>query len=169
MPAPTISDRTLRLWSPLLRGGLTLAVVDFLWAEVLGWAYGAAPLSAFRGVAAVVTAPTWMPELQPTLALGLLAHVAVAFTWAALYLLLQRNSRWLHTLSSTRRGQLAIAAVYGPLIWVVMSRVVIPTMTGRAAALSIRWAVQLAGHVFFVGLPVVLGVGRPPLSDATRR
>lgn len=145
---------------PLVRGGILLAVVDFLWAVALSVIYGDAPLSAFRGVAAVVRAPAWMPDLEPTLTLGVVAHIGVALAWAALYVLLQRNVAWLQRASATRRGQFAIAAVYGPMIWVVMSRVVIPAMMGRAGPITSRWAVQLLGHVFFVGVPVVFGVGR---------
>lgn len=146
----------------LLRGGLLVAVADFAWAAALAVIYGAEPMSPFLGVASVVTAPDWMPEIEPTLTLGIVAHFGVAFAWTALYLLLQRNVQWLRRRSDTRGGQIAIAAVAGPLIWVVMSRVVIPTMTGRAGPLSGRWAIQLAGHFCFVGIPLVLGVGRAP-------
>jgi hypothetical protein len=145
-----------------VRGWLLLAVVDLLWAVVLSLAYGDAPMTAFHGVAAVVTAPVWMPALEPTLALGLAVHFGVALAWTTLYIALQRNVGWLRHLSETRRGRLAIAAVAGPLIWAVMSRAVIPTMLGRAAsAISGRWVVQLVGHAFFVGMPLVFGVGRP--------
>jgi hypothetical protein len=151
---------------PLLRGGLLLAVVDFLWAVALSVIYGDAPLSPFRGVATVVTTPAWMPNLEPTLTLGIASHVGVAFAWTALYLTLQRNLAWLERLSGTRRGQLAIATLYGPMIWIVMSRVVIPAMMGRAGPITSRWAIQLLGHVFFVGVPVVFGVGRARSAPA---
>jgi hypothetical protein len=144
----------------LLRAWLLLAVIDFLWAIALSLSYGRPAMSAFRGVATVALAPAWMPEIAPSATLGVVLHLGVAFTWATVYLVLQHRSRWLTRASSTRGGQAAIAVVYGPVIWIVMSTLVIPMMTGDAVVLSTRWAIQLAGHVLFVGLPVVLGAAR---------
>jgi uncharacterized membrane protein YagU involved in acid resistance len=53
----------------------------------------------------------------------------------------------------------AVAAVYGPVIWLVMSLVVIPMLTHRPPAINIRWWVQLVGHVPFVALPIVTLIG----------
>jgi hypothetical protein len=144
----------------LVRAWLLLAVIDFVWAVALSLAYGRPAMSAFRGVATVALAPAWMPAIAPSAMLGVVLHLVVAFTWATVYVVLQRRSRWLARASATRGGQAAIAVVYGPFIWIVMSTLVIPMMTGDAVVLSTRWAIQLVGHVFFVGMPVVLGAGR---------
>jgi hypothetical protein len=149
----TTGRRLLRAWS-------LLAGIDFLWAVALSLSHGQPAMSAFRGVATVAFAPTWMPEIAPSAMLGVVLHLGVAFTWATVYLVLQHRSRWLTRVSSTRGGQAAIAVVYGPFIWIVMSTLVIPVMTGAAAIFSARWVIQLVGHVFFVGLPVVLGAAR---------
>jgi uncharacterized membrane protein YagU involved in acid resistance len=53
-----------------------------------------------------------------------------------------------------------VAAVYGPLIWLVMSFVVIPSMTGRPTAVTSRWWTQFVGHAIFVGLPIVVMIAR---------
>jgi hypothetical protein len=45
--------------------------------------------------------------------------------------------------------------VVGLLIWLVMSLIVIPVLTGAPATITGRWWVQLVGHVPFVGLPLV--------------
>jgi hypothetical protein len=158
-PGPT-GRRLLRAW-------LLLAVIDFLWAVALSLSYGRPALSAFRGVATVALAPAWMPEIAPSAMLGVVLHFGVAFTWAAVYLVLQHRSPWLARASTTRSGQAAIAVVYGPFIWVVMSTMVIPMMTGDAVILSTRWVIQSIGHVFFVGMPVVLGAGRHPAATET--
>jgi hypothetical protein len=56
---------------------------------------------------------------------------------------------------------LKAAVVYGPLIWIVMSAVVIPLLTGRPlATITGRWWIQLAGHVVFVGVPIVWSIWR---------
>jgi hypothetical protein len=150
----------------LVRAWLSLGVIDLLWAVALSLCYGRAALSAFTGVAAVALAPEWTPTLAPSAALGVALHFGVAFTWATIYLLLQHRSSWLTRVTSTRRGQTAIGIVYGPFIWLVMSALVIPLMTGDPLVVTGRWAIQLAGHVVFVGLPVVLGAGRAPAPTA---
>lgn len=153
----------------LLRAWLLLAVIDLLWAVALSLSYGRPAMSAFHGVATVALAPTWMPDIEPTAVLGVVLHFAVACAWATIYLGLQRWSRLLTRASLTRAGQAAIAVVYGPCIWIVMSTLVIPLMTGAAVVFSARWAIQLVGHVFFVGFPVVLGAGRVSESSARSR
>ena len=150
----------------VVRAWLSLGVVDLLWAIALSLCYGRPAMSAFTGVAAVALAPEWMPALTPSAALGVALHFGVAFTWATIYLVLQHRSSWLAHVTSTRRGQSAIGMVYGPFIWLVMSWLVIPLMTGDPPVVTGRWAIQLAGHMFFVGLPVVLGAGRAPTPTA---
>ena len=54
---------------------------------------------------------------------------------------------------------LAVAAVYGPIIWMVMSLVIIPLSTHRPPAINIRWWVQFFGHIPFVSLPIVALIG----------
>jgi hypothetical protein len=54
--------------------------------------------------------------------------------------------------------------VYGPMIWLVMSLLVIPTLRHAPAAFGFRWAVQLAGHFPFVGLPIVWSIASPDRS-----
>jgi uncharacterized membrane protein YagU involved in acid resistance len=77
-------------------------------------------------------------------------HVCVAFFWSAVFLLIA--SRW----EPARTGNVfVIAAIYGPLIWMVMSLVVIPLLVHRPPSITGRWWIQLIGHVFFVGLPIV--------------
>jgi len=53
-----------------------------------------------------------------------------------------------------------LAAVYGPIIWLVMSLAVILLATGRPPALGFRWWVQIFAHVPFVTLPLVFTARR---------
>ena len=82
-------------------------------------------------------------------------------TWSAVFLILYERSDWLRRVVASPLGVLKIAAVYGPLVWVVMSVVVIPTLTGRPTAITIRWWIQFFGHAIFVGLPIVAMIARP--------
>jgi hypothetical protein len=60
----------------------------------------------------------------------------------------------------TKSGVAGVAAVYGPLVWLVMSLVVIPALTHRPTPIGFRWWVQLFGHIPFVGLPIVVSIAR---------
>ena len=57
-------------------------------------------------------------------------------------------------------GALAVAMVYGPAIWLVMSLVVIPLATGRPSTFGARWWVQIVAHVPFVTIPLVFAARR---------
>jgi hypothetical protein len=92
---------------------------------------------------------------------GLAMHVAVAFTWSAVFLVLAQRAAWLRRLLSSPAGLVKVAAVYGPLVWTVMSLVVIPALVRRPPSIGFRWWVQFFGHFPFVGLPIVAGIGLP--------
>lgn len=105
-----------------------------------------------------------------TALLGVLMHFGVAFAWSAIFLLLVWRSERLRNILHSRFGILKVASVYGPLIWMVMSLAVIPALVHRPPTISARWWIQLLGHIFFVGLPIVasIGAGTPLQRDRTR-
>ena len=127
--------------------GTLIAVVDFLWACVLTYAYGSTFTALWTGVARVPFGARANPWL------GILVHVCVAFFWAGVFLLLNDSIPALRRIPT-----LAVAIVYGPLIWIAMSLGVIPLFTHRMPTITYRWFIQLVGHMFFVGLPIVWGV-----------
>ena len=79
----------------------------------------------------------------------------MAFWWSAVFLFLYDRSARIREVAASRFGALKVAAVYGPLIWIFMSCVVIPLFLHRPPNIRPRWFVQLIGHIFFVGLPIV--------------
>jgi hypothetical protein len=85
-------------------------------------------------------------------------HFIVAFTWSAVFFVLVLAVPWLGRVIATWPGTIAIAAVYGPIIWIVMSFVVIPFFTGRPPTITYRWWVQLLGHIPFVAIPIVASI-----------
>jgi uncharacterized membrane protein YagU involved in acid resistance len=90
-----------------------------------------------------------------TAAFGVLMHFGVAFGWSAVFVMLVLSSSWLRGVLAAPYGVLAVAAVYGPLIWIVMSLVIIPLFTHRPPVINIRWWIQFVGHIPFVALPIV--------------
>jgi hypothetical protein len=155
--------------SRLVRAGLLTAVTDGLFSSVLVVAaYGSTVTRLWQGVASVLLGPTAIDGEWRTVLFGLAMHVAVAFTWSAVFLVLVRRA-WLRRLVGSRYGLLKVAALYGPLVWAVMSLVVIPVLVHRPPTINFRWWVQLVGHFPFVGLPIVAGIGRPPRDDRPAR
>ena len=94
-----------------------------------------------------------------TAAIGLLMHFGVALGWSTVFLLLHDRWAWLRARVRSPGGVLAVAAVFGPLVWLTMSLVVIPLLVHRPPNINGRWLVQLVGHFPFVGLPIVAMIG----------
>jgi hypothetical protein len=145
-----------------LRAGALCGVVDLLWAALLAEVYGGSLSRVFQGVSAVALGPEVVQAGALAMAAGLIVHFGVAFGWSAVFLTAFVTSPRLRHLLAARAGLLAVAAVYGPLIWIAMSAAVIPARTGRPPTFDGRWWVQLVGHALFVGLPIVWAIGREP-------
>lgn len=147
--------------SRLVRAGLLTGICDALWAmvaQVFVFHRGSA-VSVWQGVASVLVGKGAITGGAPATALGLVMHFGVAFAWSAVFLLLVMRSYWLRAILDSPYGAFKIAAVYGPFIWIVMSFVVIPLFVHRMPVVTINWWIQLAGHLLFVGLPLVSSIG----------
>jgi hypothetical protein len=156
------------LWSRLVRTGLTTALVDGLWACVLSVVfYKSTLMRLWQGVASTLLGPSAFDGGIATTLVGLVMHVGVAFAWSAVFLLIYERSDAIRRVVADRYGALAVAAVYGPLVWVVMSVVVIPLLVHRPPSFTYRWFIQLAGHFPFVGVPIVFSVRRAGTATAT--
>jgi len=147
--------------SRLIRAGLVTGVTDGLFSSVLStFFYGSTVTRLFQGVASVLIGAAALDGGTRTAALGVLMHFGVAFGWSAVFLVLYLSSSWIRGLAGSSAGVLATAAVYGPLIWIVMSMAIVPLLTHRPPTINIRWWVQLVGHFPFVGLPIVAMIAR---------
>jgi hypothetical protein len=150
----------------LMETWLLVGLVDGAWAVVLTLTYQRSVIGLFQGIAVTAFGPTMEDGGAPAALLGLGVHFGVALFWSAVFLMLVRGSTRLREAIATPPGMFVVAACYGPLIWIVMSGAVIPTVAGTPLAVTGRWWIQLVGHVFFVGLPIVWGIGRRPASPA---
>lgn len=145
----------------LLRAWLLTAVTDGLFSSVLAAVfYGSTVARLWQGVASVLLGAAAFEGGSRTAAIGVLMHLGVAFGWSAVFLLLVLSSSWLRAFLAEPHGVITVAAVYGPLIWLVMSLAIVPLFTHRPPAINLRWWVQLVGHIPFVALPIVATVGR---------
>jgi hypothetical protein len=145
----------------LVRAWLVTGVSDALFASCLSvFAYGSTVARLWQGVAAVPFGSGALNGGLLTAAVGLLIHFGVAFAWTAVFLLLAERLPPVRQLIASVPGALAVACVYGPVIWTVMSFLVIPAFTGRAPTITLRWWVQFFGHIPFVAAPIVLSIRR---------
>ena len=155
-----VEDELIQHMRPtLLRlavAGFVTGIVDGTFSSVLSAVFYQSTVSRlFQGVASVLLGPDALNGGRPTAALGVLMHFGVAFAWSAVFVLLVMRSTWVQHLLESSGGVVMVAAVYGPLIWMVMSLVLIPLFTHRPPTIGFRWWVQLIGHFPFVGLPIV--------------
>jgi hypothetical protein len=145
----------------LTRAGLVTGVTDALFSSALAaFVYGSGVTRLWQGVASVLLGAAAFDGGTRTAAIGLLMHFGVAFAWSAVFLVLVLSSSWLRSALASPSGVLAVATVYGPVIWMVMSLAIIPSITHRPPAINFRWWVQLVGHVPFVALPIVAVISR---------
>jgi hypothetical protein len=135
-------------------------MTDGLFASALSvFAYHSTVARLWQGVAATLLGPSALQGGIRTALIGVVMHIGVALWWSTVFLTAYRAWPRLRRMVSTAGGVIGVAAVYGPMIWLVMSWVVIPQLTGRPPTITVRWWVQLLGHIPFVALPIVATIG----------
>ena len=145
----------------LLRTWLVIAVIDGLFASCLSvFAYGSTVSRLWQGVASSVLGAAAFTGGTRAVLVGLLLHLGVALAWSTVFLALVIVWPGLRRAIATRGGVIRVAAVYGPAVWMVMSLVVIPMVTGRGPTITVRWWIQLVAHIPFVALPIVTMIAR---------
>jgi hypothetical protein len=148
--------------SRLPRAWLLTAVSDGLFASFLSAVvYGSTVIRLWQSVASVLLGPAALEGGTRTALIGVLMHFGVALTWTTVFLFLVMRSAKVREILASPWGVLKVAAVYGPFIWLVMSLAVIPLFTGRPPNITVRWWVQLVGHIFFVATPMLWAISRP--------
>jgi len=139
----------------LARAGLLTGLSDGLFSSVLSVAfYHSTVTRLFQGVAAVPFGPGALRGGTRMAIVGVALHFCVAFGWSAMFAALLGLAP-IRRLAAQPAGRLAAAGIYGPLVWMVMSLVVIPLFLQRPPVFNGRWWTQFVGHAPFVGLPIV--------------
>ena len=147
--------------SAVIMTWLVTAAWDFVCATALSvFAYGGTFNRLWQGVASTAIGPKALTMGAAGVGVGLALHLMVALAWSAAFVLALAGSARLRHIVARPRNAFWIALIYGPLIWLVMSLVVIPTATGRPPAFGFRWWVQVFAHVPFVTLPLVFTARR---------
>jgi len=139
-----------------LLAGVVTGIIDCLFSSVLViFFYKSTFARLWKGVASVLLGKGALEGGTRTVLIGLAMHFGVALAWSAVFLILWKSSAWIRRVADSRGGVLVLAVFYGPLIWMVMSFVVIPLLAHRPPNINYRWWVQLFGHIFFVAIPII--------------
>jgi uncharacterized membrane protein YagU involved in acid resistance len=145
----------------LARATILTAICDGLFSSVLSaFVYGSSVKRLWQGVASTVFGANALQQ-ESMAWVGVAMHIGVALAWSTLFLLLYQLLPALRRILATPSGVLQVAAIYGPMVWTVMSFLVIPAMTHRPPVINERWWVQFFGHAIFVGLPIVAMIRTP--------
>lgn len=148
--------------------GLVTAACDAVYATALSvFAFGSAAAAVWQGVATTALGASAPSGGTARLAAGLAVHTAVAFTWASIFVSAALLWPALRRAIRPAGGAFAVAVAYGPLIWLVMSLLVIPLAAGRPPRFGFRWWVQVGAHIPFVSLPLVFTTRRILRSAAS--
>jgi uncharacterized membrane protein YagU involved in acid resistance len=116
----------------------------------------ATPARVFRGVASVPFGKEMLNGGTSAALTGLALHFCVALVWSTLFVVAVRNIAWLRAAIASWPTALLVAAVYGVSIWLIMTWIVIPSMLHRPPNLTLKYWVQLVGHIPFVVGPMLL-------------
>ena len=148
--------------SRLIRAGVFTAIIDGLFSSILSIAfYGSTVTRLWQGVASALLGPTAIDGGTTPVIVGLVMHVTVAFFWSAVFLFLMSRVQFIQRVLQSPMGVLKVAVVYGPIIWSVMSLIVLPFLLHRPPSITSRWWIQFFGHIPFVAFPIVYAIGRP--------
>jgi uncharacterized membrane protein YagU involved in acid resistance len=135
-------------------GGLACGILDITQAMI---AYnlqsGSKPIQILQSVASGLLGRASFQGGMKTAALGAVLHFLIAFTAAAVYYVASRKIMFLTT------HAVIAGMLYGELVWVFMTFVVIPlSAIGHATFSKAGIITGPIGHMFLVGLPIALAV-----------
>lgn len=154
----SVSNNRQSFPSALIQTWLFVAISDALFASATGIliAPTASPARVFKGVASVLFGKGAIAGGAGMALTGLAMHFGVALFWSLVFVAAVRNSAALSRAIASWPTAIVVAAVYGVSIWLIMTWIVIPSMVHKPPTLSLRYWVQLVGHIPFVVMPMVL-------------
>ena len=137
----------------ILFGTLLAGTLDIVEVIVFYALRGVAPMRVLQGVARGLIGKAATSGGWGTALLGLAIHFCIAFVVVTIYVLASRKWPALRSL--------ALGALYGLVVFAVMTYVVLPfTASGPSFPKGVTLANLLFAHVFCVGIPCALAARR---------
>ena len=152
-----------RALETILQGGVAVAVLDIANAMTFWWFYnGASPQVILQSIAAGLVGPDAFAGGTDTAVLGAFLHFFISCGIAAVF--------WFacQRLPILFRRPVTYGAIYGVIVYLVMTYVVVPLSQATPVPFIPTWFLaSVIGHVVLVGLPVAL-IARWSAANAAR-
>lgn len=137
----------------ILYAGLIAGTLDITATTMLFAAQGLSIQRLWQGIASGALGDSAFTGGRKTAAAGLLFHFLLAISVASVY---YDASHWIGALVER---PVVCGAIYGVLVHLVMSRIVVPLSAAPKRVFSMKtFLIQLVIHICFVGLPIGLVV-----------
>jgi hypothetical protein len=147
----------------ILLAGAAVGVLDGLFAIVLRvfvYRSGTAE-QVFQGIARGLIGPAALQGGDTTALLGLVLHFTIATIWATVFWVAIRHSAGLRRTLQSAIGVIAVGALFGAFVWLVMRFGVIPAAGLGGRTIQVRqFLVMLIGHMVVVGQPIAWIIAR---------
>jgi hypothetical protein len=158
--AMTISSQKPDALRAFLWGGFICGCMDITAALVVYGFFGAKPLRLLQGIAGGLLGPRTFEGGLATALLGLLCHFFIAFSAAAVFVMVSRSVPLL----------VEHAFIFGPLygiaVYFFMNRIVVPLSAATKYPFSFEMMViGVVIHIICVGTPIALAARRFLLRD----
>jgi hypothetical protein len=155
-PAATLTTQEPNALLAFLYGGFICGCMDITAALVVyGSVYGVKPLHLLQGIAGGLLGPRTFEGGVPTALLGLFCHFFIAFSAAAVYVLVSRSVHGL------LQQPFLFGPLYGIAVYFFMNRVVV--QLSNATKYPFSFELMLIGviiHIICVGTPIALAARR---------
>ncbi len=143
----------------VLRAALAVFVLDGLYVVVVFvWILHRTTFARmFQGIASAVLGQSAFTGGAAAVALGLLLHFSVAFSWSVVWMIGYERSAFLRRATNTTERAVLVGSAYGIFIWLAMHFMVLPlTHAKPGAVFTFGSMLVVLAHVLVVGPPIVL-------------
>ena len=137
---------------PIIITGLIVGAADITSAIVIAIIRGSTAMRLLQFVASGLLGPRAFAGGWATAALGLVLHFVVAFGVVAVFYLASRRLLFL------RKHPVVCGFAYGLIVFGIMNLIIMPLSAATPRHALIPDLIQLAIHMFIIGLPTALFV-----------
>jgi len=134
----------------ILITGAIVGTLDITSAMIMAAARGATPIRLLQFVASGLLGQRAFVGGLATATLGLLLHFFIAFVVVSAFYAATR------ALAVVRRRPVISGAAYGLLVYAVMNLIVLPLSAAKPRHALVPDLIQIAIHIFIIGLPTAL-------------
>jgi uncharacterized membrane protein YagU involved in acid resistance len=158
MSAGGITSGGRARWRAALIGGTVGGALDLAFALAFAATGGTTPVQLLQTIASGLLGAAAYDGGIGTAVLGLAAHFAMSYGWAAAFVLAAG-----HLPRLAARPVLA-GALFGILVFFTMRLVVLPlsAFPHPVTFRPLAWGLDLLSHMFLFGLPIALAAARRP-------